>query len=291
MISKSHLLCIALFSVCPGLLIADDPAGDPLHEHLFPPNLLMQHRVEIGLTHQQVETIRARVEEVGPKMQQRQTRINDAMGKLAQLLAVEKVDEEAALKQLDEVLAIEKELKHMHFRVMIQIRNELNTEQQKIAAKLDRSPQHAKGLEQRLKAKIARIEKAVQSRAQAGRPPLDVIDLMQKLPKFMQKGQVKEAEALLDRALKLLGVKDADKATDKPQPGSPSSRAKPAAEAKTLSPEAVRTEVAALKKEDVAWRKIAWKTCLLDGLKASREQHKPVMLWIFIDRPIDDERC
>ena len=58
-----------------------------------------------------------------------------------------------------------------------------------------------------------------------------------------------------------------------------------------LSPEALRTEVAALKKEDVAWRKIAWKTCLLDGLKASREQNKPVMLWIFIDRPIDDERC
>ncbi len=65
----------------------------------------------------------------------------------------------------------------------------------------------------------------------------------------------------------------------------------PAGDPKTLSPEALRTEVAALKKEDVAWRKIAWKTCLLDGLKASREQNKPVMLWIFIDRPIDDERC
>ncbi len=55
--------------------------------------------------------------------------------------------------------------------------------------------------------------------------------------------------------------------------------------------EAVRAEVDALKKEDVAWRKIEWKTCLLDGLKASREQNKPIMLWIFIDRPIDDERC
>ncbi len=84
----------------------------------------------------------------------------------------------------------------------------------------------------------------------------------------------------------------ADEATDKPTPaGSQSSRAKPAAEAKALSPEAVQIEVDALKKENVAWRKIAWKTCLLDGLKASREQNKPVMLWIFIDRPIDDERC
>ena len=55
--------------------------------------------------------------------------------------------------------------------------------------------------------------------------------------------------------------------------------------------ETVRAEVDALKKEDVDWRKIAWKTCLLDGLRASREQQKPIMLWIFIDRPIDDERC
>ena len=50
-------------------------------------------------------------------------------------------------------------------------------------------------------------------------------------------------------------------------------------------------EVQSLKVEKVAWRKIQWKTCLLDGLKASREQKKPLMLWIFIDRPIDDERC
>ena len=53
----------------------------------------------------------------------------------------------------------------------------------------------------------------------------------------------------------------------------------------------VQAEVRSLKVEKVAWRKIAWKTCLLDGLKASREQKKPLMLWIFIDRPIDDERC
>ena len=54
---------------------------------------------------------------------------------------------------------------------------------------------------------------------------------------------------------------------------------------------ALQDEVQSLKVEKVAWRQIQWKTCLLDGLKASREQKKPLMLWIFIDRPIDDERC
>lgn len=46
-----------------------------------------------------------------------------------------------------------------------------------------------------------------------------------------------------------------------------------------------------IKVPKVAWREIAWKTCLLEGLKASREQKKPVVLWVFIDRPVDDERC
>jgi hypothetical protein len=45
----------------------------------------------------------------------------------------------------------------------------------------------------------------------------------------------------------------------------------------------LRGEVQSLKVEKVAWRTIQWKTCLLDGLKASREQKKPLMLWIFID--------
>ena len=63
------------------------------------------------------------------------------------------------------------------------------------------------------------------------------------------------------------------------------------ADVKLLSPSAIQAEVESLKKEDVAWRKIQWKTCLIDGLAASRKQHKPIMLWIFIDRPIDEERC
>ncbi len=53
----------------------------------------------------------------------------------------------------------------------------------------------------------------------------------------------------------------------------------------------VQKQVETLKKEDIAWRKIDWKTCLLDGLRESRQQGKPLVLWVFIDRPIDDERC
>lgn len=57
------------------------------------------------------------------------------------------------------------------------------------------------------------------------------------------------------------------------------------------SPESLLAEIEALQAPKVAWRGIAWKTCLLEGLKESRARKKPVLLWAFIDRPIDDARC
>ena len=65
----------------------------------------------------------------------------------------------------------------------------------------------------------------------------------------------------------------------------------PVAEKKSATPEALKAEIEALKSSKVAWREIAWKSCLLEGLKESREKKKPVLLWVFIDRPTDDARC
>jgi len=65
-----------------------------------------------------------------------------------------------------------------------------------------------------------------------------------------------------------------------------------AQESKTAAaPEALQAQIEALKAANVAWRGIAWKSCLLDGLKESRARNKPALLWVFIDRPVDDARC
>ena len=57
------------------------------------------------------------------------------------------------------------------------------------------------------------------------------------------------------------------------------------------TPESLLVEIESLRPAKIAWREIAWNPCLLAGLKESREQGKPVLLWIFIDRPADDARC
>jgi len=60
---------------------------------------------------------------------------------------------------------------------------------------------------------------------------------------------------------------------------------------KAATPEALQAEIQALKPAKVAWRGIAWRSCLLEGLQESREKNRPVLLWVFIDRPADDARC
>ena len=59
----------------------------------------------------------------------------------------------------------------------------------------------------------------------------------------------------------------------------------------SITPDALKAQIEALKASKVAWRAIAWKSCLLEGLKVSRAENKPALLWVFIDRPIDDARC
>ena len=57
------------------------------------------------------------------------------------------------------------------------------------------------------------------------------------------------------------------------------------------SAESLKARIESLRVPAVAWRQIQWKSCLLDGLKESREKKKPLLLWVFIDRPADDARC
>ena len=57
------------------------------------------------------------------------------------------------------------------------------------------------------------------------------------------------------------------------------------------SPARIAERIKTIRSDDVAWRKIAWKSCLLDGLAEARRTGKPLMVWCYIDRPVGDTRC
>jgi hypothetical protein len=65
----------------------------------------------------------------------------------------------------------------------------------------------------------------------------------------------------------------------------------PKSQEKAPTPESLKADIDALKAAKVAWREIAWNSCLLDGLKEARAKNKLALLWVFIDRPTDDARC
>ena len=58
-----------------------------------------------------------------------------------------------------------------------------------------------------------------------------------------------------------------------------------------VTPARMKANIEAMKVSDVAWRKIDWQPCLLEGLRQARAEGKPALLWVFIDRPADDARC
>ena len=60
---------------------------------------------------------------------------------------------------------------------------------------------------------------------------------------------------------------------------------------KPSTPESLKAEIETLRLAKPAWREVAWHSCLLVGLKEARAKNKPVLLWVFIDRPADDARC
>ena len=60
---------------------------------------------------------------------------------------------------------------------------------------------------------------------------------------------------------------------------------------KPSTPQMLKAEIDGLRPAKVAWREITWKSCLVAGLQESRATNKPVLLWVFIDRPADDARC
>jgi hypothetical protein len=63
-----------------------------------------------------------------------------------------------------------------------------------------------------------------------------------------------------------------------------------AAAQEPATPEALKTEIQALREANVAWRKVEWRTCLLDALKESAREKKPVFLWVLGGAPANG-RC
>ncbi|MDQ2937757.1 MAG: hypothetical protein M3R67_09630 [Acidobacteriota bacterium] len=106
------------------------PDNDPLAQFIFPPELVMQHQREIGLTDEQKTFLRGEIQRVTLRFTELQWQLQDSMEGLASIMKEGSVNEQQALSQLDKILDTEREIKHLHIGLAIRIKNKLTPEQQ-----------------------------------------------------------------------------------------------------------------------------------------------------------------
>jgi len=108
---------------------------DPFGKLLFPPELVMQHQSELGLTDAQRSTIQKDAIAAQSKFMEMQWKMSAEMEKFTALLSATPIDEPQALEQLDRILTAERDVKKAQMGLLIQIKNVLTRDQQ---AKLEK---------------------------------------------------------------------------------------------------------------------------------------------------------
>ena len=109
---------------------------------MFPPDLVMQHQQALGLSEEQKNFLNTEVRQVQLRFTELQFALQDEMDRLVSILKLSKVDEKAAMAQLDKVLGAEREIKRAQFTLLIRIKNNLTAAQQSQLREVD---QKAKG--------------------------------------------------------------------------------------------------------------------------------------------------
>lgn len=200
--------CLALAS--PVILFAQE---DPVEKALVDPDLIMVHRDQIGMSDAQIETIHALFEKASPYFEEREEKLREMSIQLGKTLEADPIEEAKVLEQLDKMMDTERQIRRKHMQVMIQLKKQLTPAQLAAARKVQKElpanyRQVREETAQRLESKIDRIRQGLEVREQAGDPSVEAVQLMDPVPKMMERGRFKEVEAVLDRVLKLLGLEE-----------------------------------------------------------------------------------
>ena len=116
------------------------PPMDPLGDSMFPPDLIMQHTRDLGLTDEQKSYMRGEIQKTTMRFNELQWQLQDSMEALHATMKANPVNEQLALSQLDKVLDTEREIKRLHFGLAISIKNKLTPEQQGKLSELRSKP-------------------------------------------------------------------------------------------------------------------------------------------------------
>jgi Spy/CpxP family protein refolding chaperone len=120
---------LALASVAHAQQPGSQPQSDPIGENLFPPELVMQHQQQIGLTEEQRSFIIVQVGNAQQRATELTWKLQREVETMAALVKQEPIDEEKMLAQLDRVLAAERDIKRLQLTLVARIKNKLTPKQ------------------------------------------------------------------------------------------------------------------------------------------------------------------
>lgn len=187
------------------------PPDDPIGENLFPPDLVMQFQARIGLSDEQQHAIMSEMQRAQPKFEKLERQIQQEAAALSLLLRKDRVELGPALAQSDKLSEIEREMQRTQLTLLIGLKNRLTPEQQAQlqGIKKQQSPGGAAAgpPPQAIQEKMQKLQAAVRQWQQNGRDLSSLGQAMQQFEPLIRSGQFKEAEAVLDNALKLLEEK------------------------------------------------------------------------------------
>lgn len=207
-------LLFAVLLTC-SLNAAQPPHPDPLTEHLFPPDLIMHNADEINLTDEQREQVEAEMRKAHERFEEMQAKREKLLEETGALLKKERIDESAALAQLEKVLNQERELRRAHLSLMIALKNKLTREQQTKLAEMKKHaprPERAEAPERRpgkppppsLQEKMKKLKAGVKKLEDEGGDASSVGEIMREFKPLMDEQKYRQAEEVIDQALKAL---------------------------------------------------------------------------------------
>jgi uncharacterized membrane protein len=102
---------------------------DPF-DALYPPELVMEHQNELGLSESERQVLRQAVQQAQVRFTDLQWRLSAETERLDTILREPVLREAQVLEQVDRVLALERDLKRTKIALLVRIKNTLTPEQQ-----------------------------------------------------------------------------------------------------------------------------------------------------------------
>jgi hypothetical protein len=128
-VKKGLFLLLAIAGIASASALAAGPKDDVFKGRLFPPNVILEHKAELGLSKSQFKAIRAAVVEVQAGVAEHEWDLQEAYQALMQELDKAPIDEGRVLALADTALLAENQVKKKQMAMLVRLKNLLTEEQ------------------------------------------------------------------------------------------------------------------------------------------------------------------